>query len=258
MKRSNIFIWYIFINLFLINFVSAQPPFQVNTIISNGMEIAGVDFSAIKTDTQRTAVANVYNASDGKPLNSGVWCQFQVFRVAEKGALVHTNQSPININNTFYFGIPNTVYNVSGEYTRVIQCNNSVIGGFYKSTFLANPTGIESNESRSVAVSRGIYILFAISLILFIAFLFIKQKPPVKWTLFLLSIMFFLPAMNILFVEMQDQVVNPNIENFFSFFTAASFYMFWFAFGLLAVMWFLTLLQTLIMRNKIAKGLKYG
>ncbi|MCL4420046.1 hypothetical protein M1146_08275, partial [Patescibacteria group bacterium] len=92
-------------------------------------------------------------------INSGVWCEFRVYKVAETSSLVHTNQSPTNINNTFFFRIPNSVYNTSGEYTRVIQCNNTVVGGFYKSTFVANSVGEEVTTPMAIFYSVSLFLL---------------------------------------------------------------------------------------------------
>lgn len=150
-----------FIFLFLINLVSSAPPFQTNTG-TIGLQVAGIDFSAIKTNTARTAVANVYNLSNGMPMLSGVACQFQVFRVGDTGALVFTNSTPKIVNETFYFGIPNNVYTVEGEYTGIITCNTTTLGGFYKSTFDATPTGLISTKEFLwifLAIITGTFIL---------------------------------------------------------------------------------------------------
>jgi len=149
----------LFALILFVNIISAAPPGQINPG-TNGLSIAGVDFSAIKTVTARTAVANVYNSSDGLPIPNSlaVTCQFQVFDVTNTGALQFSNSTPLRINNTFYFGIPNTVYNHSSEYTRIIQCNSSLYGGFYKSTFIADASGTEITTPKAILYSVFIFM----------------------------------------------------------------------------------------------------
>ena len=124
--------------------------------------------------------------------------------------------------------------------------------------FIINPAGVESSDSRTAVVGRAVWFLFAISIILFIAFLFVKSKPSVKWTFFLISMMFFLQAISILFTGMQDEVVNPKIEGYFSFLATSSFILFWFAFGILAVLWIITTFQTILFNKAQKKREKYG
>ena len=71
------------------------------------------------------------------------------------------------------------------------------------------------------------------ALILFISFFFASQSMPVKWTVFILGMLFFLMGINTIFLSLQDEVINPNLENFFSGFLAISFYLYYFAAGLL-------------------------
>lgn len=146
----------------------------------------------------------------------------------------------------------------SGCYSYSIYGDKSGVMKAEVIDFMVNPTGIPPSESRTTAVSRTIYFTFGIAIILLVAFLFIKSKPPVKWTLFLISMMFFLVSLNILFIGLQDEVVNPNIENFFDVFTASFFYLFWGIFGILMVLWILTTFQTLLLKNKTIKMEKYG
>lgn len=124
--------------------------------------------------------------------------------------------------------------------------------------FEINPTGIEASESRTNSVSRAIYFTLVIGILFFVGFLFVKTKTPVKWTFFIFGIFFFLITLNLLFVGLQDEVVNPKIESFFDSFTAISFYIYWFLGGILGVMWFLTFLQTWLFNKNQASFNKYG
>jgi len=187
MKGIN-FIFIFLLVLTLMSFVVAQPPFQISG--GGGLEIAGIDFSAIQTNTTRTAVAHVFNASDGLPLYSGVSCSFYVYRVGVTEALLYTNHTPSIVNNTFSFLINNSVYSVSAEYTRIIQCNNSLYGGFYKSSFIANPTATEQTTASSISI----FIPFILMLLMMFAFLFLSgivKTKEYKWSFIIIGMGFF-------------------------------------------------------------------
>lgn len=121
-----------------------------------------------------------------------------------------------------------------------------------------NPQGIPQSQERTRAVSNAVYFLFFIGVLLFIGFLFVKESVPIKWTFFLISMMFFLQSLNFLFINLQDEVINPAIESYFSFLTSAAFYLFWFMFGLLSIMWILTILQTLFFKQSMKNAEKYA
>lgn len=157
-------------------------------------------------------------------------------------------------------------YNYSWASTSVSGCHSyTVVGdknGISNRTetfdFIINPTGIQPSESRTESVSRSIYFTLVMGILFFIGFLFVKTTPTVKWTFFIFGIFFFLITLNILFVGLQDEVVNPKIESFFDSFTAISFYVYWFLAGVLIIMWFLAFIQTWLY-NKNQKALsKYG
>jgi len=149
----------------------------------------------------------------------------------------------------FYYNFLNT--STVGRYdVRGISdgCENT-----FATYFEITPSGFVGSN----VISFAIWFLFIISIILFLAFLFVNAKPPVKWTFFLISMMFLLQTVSILFTSLQDAVVNPKIVGYFDFLASASFILFWFAMGLLAVLWILTTLQTLLLKNKQTKEAKY-
>lgn len=146
----------------------------------------------------------------------------------------------------------------SGCYSYTVFGDKNGITAVETINFEINPTGLAQNESRTTAVSRGVYFLFAIAMIFFIAFLFVNSKAPIKWSLFLIAFMFFLSSLNILFVGLQDEIVNPKIEGFFSFIVASSTYLFWGSFGLLGFIWIVTTFQTLMFKHANNKALKYS
>jgi hypothetical protein len=163
-KKTNLIFIYLFLLFAILPIISAVPPSTQISLGQSGLDIAGIDFSVIKELTGRTAVVNVFNTSNGVPMITGISCQFQVFSVADIGSLIFTNSTPKQIGNTFYFGIPNNIYNKTSEYTRIIQCNSSTQGGFYKSTFYATPSGVEITTGRAI-IDIGLLVMMMLFLI---------------------------------------------------------------------------------------------
>ncbi len=104
--------------------------------------------------------------------------------------------------------------------------------------------GIPHSDQRTDAITRAIYFISVIAVILFLAFLFYKSSEPVKWTFFIFSIIFFLIAINLISITLVDEVSNPKIETLFDGLAGISFIFYWFAAGILIIMWIFTVINT--------------
>ena len=118
-------------------------------------------------------------------------------------------------------------------------------------------SGGNITEGSSNILIMGIIFMLVVGIILFIGFLRNEQQFQTKWTLVLFSFIFFLSGANLISALMGDTLANPLVVSFFDSFMAISFLLFWFAFGLLAIMWFLTMLETLLLRKTKKNMEKY-
>ena len=224
------FLLALFVGVFFISMVCASldslGTFQQNTCVNISQTCASCTYVNISSVTNRTStiISNIEMTDFG----NGEW-RYEFCNTSNSGR-----------------------YDVRG------MGDVNGVDSSFATYFLVTPSGVEANESRTAATTRSIYFLFTIAVLLFIAFLFVNAKPPIKWTFFLVSMMFFLQAVNILFVGLQDEVVNPKIEGYFSFLTASSFILFWFAFGLIFIIWFLTFFQTMLLKKNKIKTEKFG
>jgi len=166
-----------------------------------------------------------------------------------------------NLGNGFYnYTLNLNETSTVGEYNDRVECSDPGTTLNDTSTFSheVNPTGIRPSEQRTESLTRAIYIIFGIAILLFIGFLFTTQTVPVKWTFFMLSIIFMLMAINLLFIGIQDEVVNPKLETFFDSFAAISFIMFWFMGGLLIIIWIFTFFNTWILKKNMSNLKRFG
>lgn len=157
-------------------------------------------------------------------------------------------------------------------YYNYTYCNTSVSGVYkvlgygdddgirtpWAYEFTINPSGIIPTDQRTESVSRGVYFTLIIAILFFITFIFSKQKLVIKWTYFGFALLFFLITLNILFVGLESEVVDPRLETFFDGFTAIFWYIFWFVGALLILMWMFTFLQTYLYRKNMNDMQRFG
>lgn len=151
-----------------------------------------------------------------------------------------------------------TSTNISGKYGGEMVFNDTVDYGRTTFEFIVNPSGIEASDQRTNSISRGIYFTLVLAILFFLAFLFSKQKIMIKWTYFTMSFLFFLITLNLLVVGLETEVVDTRLETFFDGFTAIFWYLFWFAAGLMILMWIFTFIQTYFYRKNLRDMQKYG
>jgi len=169
------------------------------------------------------------------------------------------NQPANNTGNAIYqFNLTGNQTGTVGEHKMNLVCFDGSVNGSQSVIYEVNPSGIRNTQQRTDTITRSIYFMFGIGILLFIAFLFTTQSIPTKWTFFGVSIMFFLIAINLLFTSMQDEIVNSRLETFFSSFTVISWFFFWFVAGLLIIMWALTFIQTYIFKKNMDNARRYG
>ena len=253
-KRLLAFIFGILILLLSVQTVSSAPPVTTVQQFATGYVIEDSPQINLKQNESYQINFFIYNLSDALPLdNASINCTY--YLANNSGRVIFFGNVEYKSEGYWGLTLSGGNFSYSGIYNYGIKCNSTSLGGVTTGYYEVTPTGIEPTESRTQTMTRSIYFLFIVSIILFLGFLFVKTSPPVKWTFFLVALMFFLQSITILYTGMIDEVINPSIEGYFSFLATASFILFWFAFGILAVMWFLTTLQTLLF-NKNQRNLQ--
>lgn len=230
----------IFFILFLTSFVSSETSFYVK----NG-DSYNLTFVCQNTENEMAV------CSGSTSCNITIHYPNSTILI-DKGGTTNLN------NGKFYYQLNENLTTTNGEYQTWIGCSDNGLNSSTSFIFEVNPTGIRPSDQKTSSISIAIYFTLIIGILFFLGFLFTSSKPPVKWTFFIFAIFFFLITLNILFVGLQDAVVNPRLESFFDSFTAISFYVYWFLAGVLAIMWFLTFLQTYFYNKNLKNIQKYG
>lgn len=160
--------------------------------------------------------------------------------------------------------------NLRGEIFNYTFCNTSELGIYIydycdenggnciENDFTITSSGFSVTEANSTIFMVAIFFFLIVSVLFFIGFLRKDIKPQSKWTFFLFSFIFFLTSINLISIVINDSLLNNDIAGFFDFIVAASFYLYWLLFGLLAVIWFITILNTYLFQQKIKNKDIYG
>jgi len=181
-----------------------------------------------------------------------------------------------NISSVLYpnstISLSNVKMNQDGTYFSYTFKNTTTLGtyivngygdlGGVKTTwvysFEVTASGGKLEQGSAGILIVAILFMLLIGGVLLMGFLRTDQNMQTKWTLFILSFLFFLIGVNLISILIGDTSANPQLISFFDSFMSIMFIIFWFAFGLLAIMWFLTMFQTILFKNKQNKQLKYG
>ena len=219
-------------------------------------------FSAVQKRTETSAASALLVVFETKQ----VVCSFMILFFIVYLSIYHLNSTPILRNNIasnikegeFEKNLSKIQTAKTGEYKLSMTCYDGGTNGSQITFYEINPSGIRSSQERTNTISRGVYFMLIIAVLLFLAFLLIGSSVPVKWTYFALSIMFFLISINLIFTSLQDETINPKLETFFSSFTAISWYFYWFIAGILILIWGFTFINTWIYKKNLANAKKYG
>lgn len=181
--------------------------------------------------------------NDGLP-SSAANCNISIYYPNGTTFIPFGNMTISDDNNYFNYTLNTSQTTIIGTYLYDVTCVDGSFNATDTFSFLINLGGVEPTEERTGAITRGVYFVFIIGLVLFLAFLFSRTKLPVKLTLLLLSGLSFLIALNLIFLDLQDAVVNPAVVGFFSSFTAISFYIYWGIGMAIGIIWIFALIMT--------------
>ena len=120
-----------------------------------------------------------------------------------------------NQGSYFNYTINSSQTSLKGNYNYCVTCSSSGLNETDCSKFIINLGGIEPSQLRTDTSTRNIYIFLGLGLLAFLGF-FLTGKLPVRLTLLLIMIWFILMGINSAYISMQDEILNENLENFFS------------------------------------------
>ncbi len=140
-----------FIFLFLITFVNAQPPFQIQPTFIQGYFIEIPDQEVLKLNKDYTFFFHVFNLSSGVPLgNLSVNCEFNLHNKSSTNIFSDLNLSFDEQTTAFFVEIKGGNFSSKGTYTYVTHCNSENFGGVVSVRLVITPTGDGLEEPESI------------------------------------------------------------------------------------------------------------
>lgn len=215
-----------------------------------------IPVSGIQTFPQNTDVRLCHAVRTDGGLDSNLECNVTVYY--SNGTVLVDFLQMDDYGDRFCYNLTSENHtNIKGIYDYDLTCTNGSLSDTESFQYLVNLGGIEPSDQRTETTSRTIYVFFGLAILTFIALLFIN-KFPVKVSLFLLMIWFLLMGINASYISIQDEVLNTNIENFFSFFLTLSFYANYFIFLSIIIIWMITFIISILDFKKKKRRKIYG
>lgn len=182
---------------------------------------------------------------------SGTSCYISLFY---PNTTVFVDNATMSVTGSYYNYTRNGTTKL-GVYRAMINCvSGSTAFGYKDFKFYI---GRPSTYVQGKTTNQAIYILFGISILLFVGFLFI-EKAPFKWSFFLFSLLFLVMAINVVSITLRNEAGNENIRNIFDTLGSICYYMYWFIGGLFLMIWVLTTLASLAERKNMQQAERIG
>lgn len=147
--------------ILLLPLAYAVPPFQQN-IPTNGLIVETAYPEYHKQSTSLYLHAHVYNASNGILIpTASTSCYSHAYSHSQGSAHILSNITMSAYGVGFNASIPASYFTDSGQYSVIIWCNTSSMGGFLKYTFEVTPSGdgLDEAQASSVYLPMGIVAL---------------------------------------------------------------------------------------------------
>lgn len=213
MKKSGIILGLLF--LFLLSFITAQPPFMQTGAFTEGYSIKVPQEGNVLQSQNYDFAFHVFNISNGIPIDdTSTSCYFHLYNQSGEHILqTDATYSPSNIDNEWEVFVLGGNFSTPGDYAYIIQCNSTVLGGYESVGFTVTNAKVSISTSEAiiyVLLTLGVFLLFALSLYFMVTTPYgnkVNQKGAVikitkakyfKLLLIALTYVFFLWLLNVL------------------------------------------------------------
>ena len=189
---------------------------------------------------------------------------------------IRANINATSVNTTIYF--PNSsiadlnqaMTNTYGDIWTYNFTETEVLGTYRydfcdqdgsnckEDSFTITSTGDEFSTAGAIVLWIAVFFFLLLGAFLFTGFTNKENKSPIRMSYLLGSYLGFLASMNFISIFIGSASTNQAVVSFFDSFTAILFIIFWFAAGILAVMWGVTFFQTMVWRKNKRKLEKFG
>ena len=165
-KHNRLFLIPISLFVFLLfssSLVSAAPPVQTNLNINYGYQVEYPKIDIIKQNTPFIFNFHAYNLSSGLAItNTLASCTFHIYNSVGDHILINNSLAYVADDKEWEILVPADNFTKAGEYSYIVQCNSSNLGGFASVPFIVSSDGTSDNINYYVflfIIAYGILIL---------------------------------------------------------------------------------------------------
>lgn len=164
-KRDILLVLGVFLFAFMSFVVSAQPFIQQGDL-TRGYAIKVPPQPILLQNEDYNFHFHVYNISDGMPIsNASVGCYYHLYNssgnhIVQTEAAHDTN----NVNNEWEVDVLGGNFSTIGEYSYVVQCNSTILGGYTNVEFEVTPNGELQTTGQSLAIIAFLALMIAMTL----------------------------------------------------------------------------------------------
>lgn len=233
---------------------------QVQTLKKKAFLLFSIIFlisfvSAIQTFPQNQSAKLCHAVRAGEGLPNSALCNITID--FSNGTNLIDFQAMDDLNDRFCYNLTGANTAIKGLYDYEVTCTQGSLNDTFSSRYLVNLGGIEPSQERTDTLTRTIFIFFGLGFITFLSLFWIK-KTPFKISLFLIMVWFILMGINASYIAIQDEVINTNLENFFSFFLTISFWANYAIFAGIIVLWMITFIVSMMDKHRRTLEREYG
>ena len=201
--------------LALISFAYAVPPVTtVSNTGATGLELKVPIVNSVKLNRNFEFEVHVFNKTNGKPIIKDISCYLHLYNSTGQH-IVELEDSTVSHQFDYSFNVPPETFIYIGEYSLIVQCNNSAVGGFFAETLYT----IRTENKEPITIAFIISIISISFFLMILAFKLDEEHAILKLILIIFSviILFLIPA----------AFVSENIDLTFYKIFLGFFILFW-------------------------------
>lgn len=165
-KRSEKYLSsFIILSIMMLTLVSSAPPFIQPTTSNPGYDIKIPQVGLLKTNEDHKFNFHVYNSSNGVPIdNSSTDCFFHLYNNGGRHLIEQevTRDEESNVINEWDINVLAGNFTEEGQYSYIIQCNSTDLGGSVSVGFEVSNKNLNLNTSESI-----VYFILTLSVLAF-------------------------------------------------------------------------------------------
>ena len=170
---KNVFL-FILIGIFLISSISFVSSAKQVPEFPDGFTLRLPQVETFKQYDSADSYVHVFNTSNGMPIISGTSCYWHLYNETGSHIAIGFDSTVDAQGFDYEFEIDGANFSKLGQYSFIIQCNNSIGGGFVAGSFEVTSTGRKLSSSQSI-LYIGLLAIFV--LILFASFFGMNLLP---------------------------------------------------------------------------------